>query len=167
VGTSLGSRLAAVPGHAPGVVFLLTGAVVTTIAVLSGPTLGAVACGPALVVAFLAGGDVHRSALVAWRTRMHGRLAGIESLVAVLMKRRNGQPWTREERAFLRAELAAMARYVPALLLFLLPGSVVLLPLYAWLLDRRRGAREESARPVVAGPQIGRRDPEKPKRVLR
>jgi hypothetical protein len=66
------------------------------------------------------------------------------------MKRPNGQPWTSEERAFLQGEMRAMARYLPALLLFLLPGSMVLLPLYAYLLDRRRGGRKgETARSLV------------------
>ena len=100
------------------------------------------AWGPALVLLLVAGRDVRHAALQSWRERMHGRLSGVESLVAVLMKRRNGKPWTREERAFLQGELRTLARWVPALLLFLLPGSVVLLPIYAWLLDRRKGERE-------------------------
>jgi hypothetical protein len=103
------------------------------------------------VVLVVAGGDIHRAAVVSWRDRMHGRLSGVEGLVAVLMKRRNGTPWSREEREFLQAELRSMTRYLPALLLLLLPGSVVLLPIYAWLLDRRRGARRgEAARRRVA-----------------
>jgi uncharacterized membrane protein len=154
VGTSMASRLGAVPGNGPGLVLLLLAAAFVTHAVLAGPPFHTVALGPALVFVLVGGADVHRMALDSWRTRMHGRLSGVESFVAVLMKRRNNEPWTREERAFLQAQFRAMARYLPALVLFLLPGSVILLPLYAWLLDRRRGDRkEEAAGPVVAGPR--------------
>jgi uncharacterized membrane protein len=160
LGTSLGSRLGVVPGHGPGLVFLISGAAFVTHAMLvdsGGVRLAAL--GPAVALLVVAGGDIHHAALASWRERMHGRLAGTSSLVAVLMKRPNGQPWTREERAFLQSELRAMARYLPALLLFLLPGSVVLLPLYAFLLDRRRGARKAEAARSLVGPSSGRPSP--------
>ena len=146
VGTSLGSRLGAVPGHGPALVFLVTAAAFATqAAFVDSPSVHLAAAGPALVLLFVAGRDVRHAALQSWRERMHGRLSGVESLVAVLMKRRNGKPWSREEKAFLQAELRALARWAPALLLFLLPGSVVLLPAYAWLLDRRKGERQGTA----------------------
>lgn len=151
LGTSLGSRLGVVAGHGPGLVFVVTAAAFATHAVVMGPRELRIAALAALVLLVVAGRDIHHSALASWRERMHGRLAGTASLVAVLMKRRNGRPWTRDERAFLRSEFRAMARYLPALLLFILPGSMVLLPLYAWLLDRRRGDRAQGSR-VVAGP---------------
>ena len=158
VGTSLGSRLGAVPGHGPGLVFLVAAAAFATqAAFVDSPAVHLAATGPALVLLFVAGRDVRHAALQSWRERMHGRLAGVESLVGVLMKRRNGQPWSRDERAFLQAELRTLARWVPALLLFLLPGSVVLLPLYAWLLDRRKGEREGTASRRTASPAGGPR----------
>jgi hypothetical protein len=162
LGTSLGSRLGVVPGHGPGLVFVVAGAAFATDAAVTGPkALRVAALVPALVLLLVAGRDIHHAALASWRERTHGRLAGTASLVAVLMKRQNGQPWTRDERAFLRSELRVMARYLPALLLFLLPGSVILLPLYAWLLDRRRGERKDQGARTVAGPRIppGRRGP--------
>lgn len=158
VGTSLGSRLGAVPGHGPALVFLVTAAAFATqAAFVDSPAVHLAATGPALVLLFVAGRDVRHAALQSWRERMHGRLAGVESLVGVLMKRRNGKPWSREERAFLQAELRTLARWVPALLLFLLPGSVALLPVYAWLLDRRKGEREGAASRRVASPIAGPR----------
>ncbi len=153
LGTSLGSRLGVVPGHGPGLVFVVTAAAFATHAMVTGPgALRLAALVPTVVLLLVAGRDIHHAALDSWRERMHGRLAGTASVVAVLMKRQNGQAWTRDERAFLRSELRAMARYLPALLLFLLPGSVILLPLYAWLLDRRRGGRKGQGASVVAGP---------------
>jgi hypothetical protein len=160
LGTSLGSRLGVVPGHGPGLVFLITAAAFVTHALLvDSPGVRLAALGPAVALLVAAGGDIHRAALTSWREHMHGRLAGTASLVAVLMKRPNGQPWTREERAFLQGELRAMARYLPALLLLLLPGSVVLLPLYALLLDRRRGGRKAEAARSLVGPSSAREDP--------
>ena len=153
VGTSLGSRLGAVPGHGPALVFLVTAAAFATQATFdSSPLVHLAAAGPALVLLFVAGRDVRHAALQSWRERMHGRLSGVESLVGVLMKRRNGKPWSREEKAFLQAELRGLARWAPALLLFLLPGSVALLPIYAWLLDRRKGERQGTALRRAAGP---------------
>ena len=153
VGTSLGSRLGAVPGHGPALVFLVTAAAFATQALFVGSqAVRLAAAGPALALLFVAGRDVRHAAIQSWRERMHGRLSGVESLVAVLMKRRNGKPWSREERAFLQAELRTLARWVPALLLFLLPGSVVLLPIYAWLLDRRKGERQGTASRRASSP---------------
>jgi hypothetical protein len=65
----------------------------------------------------------------------------IEGLIAVLMKPRNGVPWTPDERAFLHDELKRLARVTPAFVIFLLPGGALLLPLYAWFLDTRRTRR--------------------------
>lgn len=153
LGTSLGSRLGAVPGHGPALVFLVTAAAFATqAAFVDSPSVHLAAAGPALVLLFVAGRDVRHAALQSWRERMHGRLSGVESLVAVLMKRRNGKPWSGEEKAFLQAGLRGLARWAPALLLFLLPGSVALLPIYAWLLDRRKGERQGTERRRAAGP---------------
>lgn len=80
-----------------------------------------------------------------WRRSALAGLAEVRDLVRVLMKPRNGQPWTPEDQAFLRTELRALARWTPAFFLFLLPGSLLLLPAYVWLLDRRRGRRDARA----------------------
>jgi hypothetical protein len=81
-----------------------------------------------------------------WRARTLAGLGEVEGLVGVLMKRRNGEPWTVEDRVFLREGLRTAARWAPLALLFLLPGGVLLLPGYAWLLDRRRARRTAAAR---------------------
>jgi hypothetical protein len=62
----------------------------------------------------------------------------IEGFMRLLMKRRNGNPWTVEERRALAQHLNALAKAVPALIIFSLPGGMVLLPALAWFLDRRR-----------------------------
>ena len=65
----------------------------------------------------------------------------MRGLMALLMKHRNGGRWTRQEKAELLTQLRILSRVSPALLLLLLPGSALLLPAYAWWLDRRRRPR--------------------------
>jgi hypothetical protein len=78
---------------------------------------------------------------VRFQTRARSELSGVPDLARVLFKPRNGEPWTRDDRAFLRRELAALARrWAPGFFLFLLPGGLLLAPAYAWYLDRRRRA---------------------------
>lgn len=65
----------------------------------------------------------------------------MRSLMPLLMKNRNGHRWTPEEKAELLAQMRVLSRVSPYLLLLLLPGSVLLLPIYARWLDRRRKPR--------------------------
>ena len=65
-----------------------------------------------------------------------------QGLMRLLMKPRNsGLPWSRDEVGRIRAHLKTLARLIPALVVFLLPGGLLLLPLLAEVLDRRQGPR--------------------------
>ena len=66
-------------------------------------------------------------------------------LMPLLMKNRNGGEWTVEEKTELLAQMRALSRVSPYLLLLLLPGSALLLPIYARWLDSRRKPRVEVA----------------------
>ena len=68
-------------------------------------------------------------------------LIHMRGLMPLLMKHRNGGTWTPEEKAQLLAQLRVLSRVSPYLLFLLLPGSALLLPGYAWWLDRRRKPR--------------------------
>ena len=70
-----------------------------------------------------------------------GDLVRMRGLMPLLMKHRNGGTWTAEERAELLVQLRVLSRVSPYLLFLLLPGSALLLPGYAWWLDRRRKPR--------------------------
>lgn len=70
--------------------------------------------------------------------RILGELLAMRGLMPLLMKTRNGGNWTAEERHELLAHLRRLTHLSPYLLFLLLPGSALLLPLYAWWLDRRR-----------------------------
>ena len=73
--------------------------------------------------------------------RVMSELSAIRGLVPLLMKARNGDAWTRAERNELLAQLRRLSHLSPYLMLLVMPGSVLLLPVYAWWLDRRRVCR--------------------------
>ena len=71
----------------------------------------------------------------------------MRGLMPLLMKHRNGGTWTSDEKAELLQQLRILSRISPYLLFLLLPGSALLLPVYAWWLDRRRKARPKPPLP--------------------
>ena len=66
---------------------------------------------------------------------------GAQGLMPLLMKARNGAGWTRDERIQLWHHLRQITSLSPYLIVLLTPGSMVLLPVIAWWLDRRRVLR--------------------------
>jgi hypothetical protein len=68
-------------------------------------------------------------------------LLAVRGLMPLLMKSRNGEQWTPAEKSELIAQLRRLSRLSPYLLFLLVPGSALLLPAYAWWLDRRRESR--------------------------
>ena len=68
----------------------------------------------------------------------------MRGLMPLLMKRRNGGLWTADEKSELLAQMRILSRVSPYLLFLLLPGSVLLLPIYARWLDRRRRQRSRA-----------------------
>ena len=62
----------------------------------------------------------------------------IQGFMLLLMKPRNGKPWTAEDKAEIRLHLKSVAASLPMLAVFSLPGGMLLLPLLAWHLDRRK-----------------------------
>ncbi len=88
------------------------------------------------------------------RDRIRVEIQGIQGLLPLLMKQRNGYRWTTADRAQLRSHLRNLTSLGPYLLVILAPGSFLLLPLLAWWLDRRRQKRPppERAAPLPALP---------------
>lgn len=72
----------------------------------------------------------------------------VKGLIPLLMKPRNKQKWTAEDRAELKQQLQRIFRLGPYLAVIALPGSFLLLPALAWWLDRRRNRTKP---PVNAG----------------
>jgi len=66
----------------------------------------------------------------------------ITGLMQVLMKIRNtDERWTREERKEIRMHLRRIAKIIPTIVIFSLPGGSFLLPVLAEALDRRKTRR--------------------------
>jgi hypothetical protein len=63
----------------------------------------------------------------------------IRGLMQLLMKIRNtDEKWTREERKEIKRHLKNIAKIIPTVALFSLPGGSFLLPILAEVLDRRK-----------------------------
>jgi hypothetical protein len=66
----------------------------------------------------------------------------IKGLMQLLMKTRNtDEKWTREERTEIKRHLKNIAKILPAIALFSLPGGSFLLAILAEALDRRKTRR--------------------------
>lgn len=78
------------------------------------------------------------------KIRIRQEIAQIPGLLALLMKPRNGQKWTRDERAELRAQLRRLSRLGLYLTTAAFPGTSMTLPLLAWWLDLRQRKRDEN-----------------------
>jgi len=79
------------------------------------------------------------------RLYIYNELSHARGLIPILMKRRNGEQWSREERELLLRNLRAISNLSPYLVPILMPGGVLMLPLIAWWIDRRRKGRGNTA----------------------
>ena len=83
------------------------------------------------------------------RKRLLAEAVQIKELMPLLMKPRNKQPWTKEDRTELRVHLRRLSALSPYLVVVVLPGAPLTLPLLAWWLDRRRLRRKDDPRNTV------------------
>lgn len=82
------------------------------------------------------------------KQRLLGEMQQTRGLVPILMKSRNGQRWTLEERAELRGHFGRLSQLSPYLVLVVMPGGFFMLPVFAWWLDRRRTRARSPAPPL-------------------
>ena len=80
----------------------------------------------------------------------------MRGLMPLLMKYRNGGSWSVDERTDLLIQMRTLSRVSPYLLFLLLPGSTLLLPVYAWWLDSRRKPRTPPISPTQVPPSASR-----------
>jgi hypothetical protein len=70
------------------------------------------------------------------------QVLAIQGLMQLLMKPRNtGVRWTPQDLQQIRGHLRTLVWLIPTLLIFLPPGGMLLLPVLAEVLDRRRTPR--------------------------
>jgi hypothetical protein len=70
----------------------------------------------------------------------------VKGLMPLLMKPRNKQRWTAEDKAELAVHLKRLSRLSPYLVVVVMPGGFFLLPVLAWWLDRRRNRNRNTPR---------------------
>ena len=85
------------------------------------------------------------------RERKHllNEILQVRGLMPLLMKPRNKQRWTVEDKAELQIHLRRLSNISSYLIVLALPGSFILLPALAWWLDRRRN-RTQGGTPSAA-----------------
>src|SRR5262245_29290882 len=73
----------------------------------------------------------------------------VRGLMPLLMKPRNKQRWTAEDKAELVVHMKRLSRISPYLVVLVMPGGFFMLPALAWWLDRRRNRKRTPAAPVA------------------
>jgi hypothetical protein len=76
------------------------------------------------------------------KNRFRQEIGQIKGAVPLLMKQRNGGKWTAQDKQELKDILRSVSSVSPYLLIWVLPGSVLIFPFLAWHLDTRRKRRD-------------------------
>ncbi len=93
------------------------------------------------------------------RRRIIAELVQVRGLMPLLMKPRNGQKWTAEDRRELVVHLRRISGLGPYVFLLVMPGGLAVLPVLAWWLDRRRRPRPADEGPQTIFAEQQRADP--------
>jgi hypothetical protein len=72
------------------------------------------------------------------KRRLVSEISQVSGLMPLLMKPRNRQKWSREDKAQLAVHIKRLSAMSPYLVVLLMPGGLLALPALAWWLDRRR-----------------------------
>lgn len=75
------------------------------------------------------------------KTRFRSELATIKGSTVWLIRQRRQGAWTAAERDHLRGVMRSASSVSPYLVIWVVPGSLLLLPFLAWFIDRRRRRR--------------------------
>jgi hypothetical protein len=76
-----------------------------------------------------------------------GEMVKVKGLMPLLMKPRNKQRWSGEDKAALLVHLKRLSQLSPYLVVVVMPGGFFVLPVIAWWLDRRRTRARNAASP--------------------
>lgn len=75
------------------------------------------------------------------RRFMLAEVVKVSGLMPLLMKERNRQKWSAQDKRELMLHLRRLRQVSPYIAVLVLPGGFAALPVLAWWLDRRRGRR--------------------------
>ena len=75
-------------------------------------------------------------------SRLRREMATMKGSVTWLVQQRRQGNWTAQERAHLRDVMRSASSVSPYLFIWVIPGSMLLLPFLAWFLDQQRKRRE-------------------------
>jgi len=75
------------------------------------------------------------------RKYLQSEMSQVRGLMPLLMKPRNREQWSDEDRKELITHLQRLRRVSPYIAVVALPGGLAMLPVLAWWLDRRRNGR--------------------------
>jgi len=89
---------------------------------------------PEWFCSFLAGNSREKS-------RLRNEMAVMKGSVVWLVRQRRRGEWTAQERAQLREVMRSASSVSPYLIIWVVPGSMLLLPFMAWFIDSRRKER--------------------------
>ena len=90
---------------------------------------------PEWLGAFLAGNSREKN-------RFKREMATIRGSVVWLVRQRRLGRWNPEDRAHLRQVMRSASSVSPYLIIWVVPGSMLLLPFMAWFIDMRRKGRQ-------------------------
>ena len=79
------------------------------------------------------------------KNRLRAEMEQIKGAVQLLMKQRNGGKWTAQDRQEIKNILRSVSSVSPYLMIWIVPGSMLLLPFLAWHLDTRRKRRSRNS----------------------
>ncbi len=75
------------------------------------------------------------------KTRLRSEMAVMKGSVVWLVRQRRQGQWSAQERAHLRQVMRSASSVSPYLIIWVIPGSMLLLPFMAWFIDSRRKGR--------------------------
>ena len=75
------------------------------------------------------------------KSRLQREIATMKGSVVWLVQQRRQGNWTADERSHLRKVMRSASSVSPYLFIWVIPGSMLILPFMAWFLDRQRKRR--------------------------
>ena len=77
------------------------------------------------------------------RNSLKFELVQVKGLMPLIMKNRNGERWTEQDKKELATHFKSLSRISRYVAVAALPGGLALLPVLAWWLDQRRVRRKQ------------------------